>query len=84
MIISLHLTQLLLQADQLKNELTNGIITFETHSGTEWRASSDPKHFIPNIYVEINENHLNKKISAMECYEFERRPFPHPFDLQKL
>ena len=62
----------------IKNELTNGIITFETHSGTEWRASSDPKHFIPNIYVEINENHLNKKISAMECYEFERRPFPHP------
>ena len=42
------------------------------------RASSDPKHFIPNIYVEINENHLNKKISAMECYEFERRPFTSP------
>lgn len=62
----------------LQNEQTHGIITFETPSGTEWRASSDPNHFIPNFYVEVKENHLNAKISAMECYEFERRISPHP------
>src|SRR5690606_35780569 len=32
----------------LHHETVKTIICFETHSGTEWRASSDPKHFIPN------------------------------------
>jgi LmbE family N-acetylglucosaminyl deacetylase len=62
----------------LNTERVSTVITFETMSGTEWRASSDPKHFIPNLIVEINESALNAKIKAMECYEFERRVFPHP------
>jgi LmbE family N-acetylglucosaminyl deacetylase len=59
-------------------ENTHGIITFETPSGTEWRASTDPRHFIPNFYVEVTKHNVNTKIKAMECYEFERRLFPHP------
>ena len=62
----------------MEHEKVLTIITFETASGTEWRASSDPKHFIPNMYVSINEGQLNTKIRAMECYEFEKRPYPHP------
>lgn len=68
----------------LQAETTHGIITFETPSGTEWRASTDPKHFIPNFYIEVQESHLNAKISAMECYEFERRAFPHPRSAEAL
>lgn len=68
----------------LNQEKTHGIITFETPSGTEWRASSDPKHFIPNFYIEVNQSNLNAKISAMECYEFERRLFPHPRSAEAL
>jgi LmbE family N-acetylglucosaminyl deacetylase len=59
-------------------EKVNMIITFETMSGTEWRASSDPKHFIPNLIVEVSEGGLAAKIDAMECYEFEKRDYPHP------
>lgn len=59
-------------------EVVKTIITFETMSGTEWRASSDPKHFIPNLFFEISEQALLTKIKAMESYEFERRPYPHP------
>ncbi len=59
-------------------EKVNGIITFETPSGTEWRASTDPRHFTPNFIFEIRENDLNAKINGMECYEFEKRPYPHP------
>ena len=62
----------------LNTEKVNTIITFETMSGTEWRASSDPKHFIPNLIVEISENGLKAKIEAMESYEFEKRQYPHP------
>lgn len=62
----------------MDNEKVEGIITFETPSGTEWRASSDPKHFIPNLFIEISENNLDAKILGMESYEFERRAYPHP------
>jgi len=62
----------------LSEETVSTIITFETPSGTEWRAASDPKHFIPNYYFIINEENIIAKIKAMESYEFERRIYPHP------
>lgn len=60
------------------DEIVKTIISFETPSGTEWRAASDPKHFIPNLYIEINEEDLAAKIKGMESYEFEKRKYPHP------
>jgi LmbE family N-acetylglucosaminyl deacetylase len=62
----------------LKEEIINTIITFETPSGTEWRSPSDPKHFLPNLFVEVNEKDVDAKILGMESYEFERRKYPHP------
>lgn len=62
----------------MSHENVKTILTFETPSGTEWRASSDPKHFIPNFFVSINKGNLNAKIKGMESYEFEKRSFPHP------
>lgn len=62
----------------LQNEIVNTLITFETPSGTEWRASSDPRHFIPNLFIEVSEENLNAKIKGMEAYEFEKRDYPHP------
>lgn len=62
----------------LQHEMVHSIISFETMSGTEWRASSDPNHFIPNLFIEISQENLEAKIRAMECYEYEKRPYPHP------
>lgn len=62
----------------MQNEGVSTIITFETPSGTEWRAVSDPKQFLPNIFIEVSEVNLESKIKGMECYEFEKREFPHP------
>lgn len=62
----------------LEGENAESIITFETPSGTEWQASSDPRRFIPNLFVELTDNNINAKAKAMECYEFEKRTFPHP------
>lgn len=59
-------------------ESFKGIVTFETPSGTEWISPNDPRKFNPNLYVELSSEHLEKKVKAMECYEFEKRPFPHP------
>ena len=62
----------------MEQELVSTIICFETPSGTEWRSSADPKHFIPNIFIEISEKNLEAKIKGMESYEFEKRQYPHP------
>ena len=62
----------------MENEHVKTIITFETPSGTEWRASTDPRHFIPNLFFSVNKSNLEAKIRGMECYEFEKRIFPHP------
>lgn len=62
----------------MEDEVVKTIITFETPSGTEWRASTDPKHFIPNLFISFEEESLQAKIDAMESYTFEKRDYPHP------
>ncbi len=62
----------------VKGEVVKTLITFETPSGTEWRASTDPRHFVPNMFVEVSEEAMQAKISGMESYEFEKRDYPHP------
>lgn len=62
----------------MQHEKVKTLITFETPSGTEWRASTDPRHFIPNFFVSVGEDDVQAKIKGMESYEFEKRPYPHP------
>jgi LmbE family N-acetylglucosaminyl deacetylase len=62
----------------MESEGVKSIVTFETMSGTEWRASSDPKQFVPNLFLELKEEDLKAKVTAMESYEFEKREYPHP------
>ena len=62
----------------MKGEFTKTIISIETPSGTEWRAPTDPKHFIPNFYFQVGIENVEAKIKGMECYEFEKREYPHP------
>jgi len=62
----------------MENEKVKTIITFETPSGTEWRAGSDPHHFIPNLFLEVSEQDLKAKIKGIEAYELEKRKYPHP------
>jgi LmbE family N-acetylglucosaminyl deacetylase len=68
----------------MSDEKVKTIITFETPSGTEWRAASDPKHFIPTLFFSVSEENVNAKIKGMESYEFEKRPYPHPRSPQAL
>lgn len=68
----------------MENEVVKSIITFETPSGTEWQASSDPRKFVPNLFVEVKPESLTAKINAMECYEYEKREYPHPRSSEAL
>ncbi|MDC1324398.1 PIG-L family deacetylase [Polaribacter sp.] len=62
----------------MSHETVKTIITFETPSGTEWRANTDPRHFLPNLFIAVSLGDLEAKIKGMESYEFESRSFPHP------
>lgn len=62
----------------MEHEKTKMVISFETPSATEWKASSDPKHFAPNLFIEISKKDLQTKIKGMESYELEKREYPHP------
>lgn len=62
----------------MSHETVKTIITFETPSGTEWRANTDANHFLPNLFVPVSLENLKAKIKGMESYEFEKRDFPHP------
>lgn len=62
----------------MKEEIVKTIITFETPSGTEWQASSDPRRYTPNLIIAVSEVNVEAKIRGMESYEFEKRVWPHP------
>ena len=62
----------------MKDESVRSIITFETPSGTEWIASTDPRHFVPNFFITVDKENINAKILGIESYEFEKREYPHP------
>ena len=53
------------------------LLTFEVPSSTEWAFQQLTPMFRPNTFIEITQT-LETKIAAMESYESERRPFPHP------
>jgi LmbE family N-acetylglucosaminyl deacetylase len=60
----------------LPDSITEAIYCFETPSSTEWADASQPE-FKPNHFVEITAT-LDVKLSALEAYNTEMRPFPHP------
>ncbi|NQU35271.1 MAG: PIG-L family deacetylase [Bacteroidetes bacterium] len=68
----------------MQDEKVRIIITFETPSGTEWRSPTDPRHFLPNLFIEVSEDNLKAKINGMENYEFEKRIYPHPRSPESL
>lgn len=68
----------------MEGENVKTIITFETPSASEWQATCKADKFCPNLYIQVSEEDVDAKIKAMECYEFEKRAFPHPRSGQAL
>ena len=53
------------------------ILCYETPSSTEQAPPVPEMAFLPNCYVDIS-GFLDRKLAALECYETERREYPHP------
>ena len=53
------------------------LYAYEVASSSEWAFQKFEPAFRPNVFNDITTT-LEKKVQAMELYESEARPFPHP------
>jgi LmbE family N-acetylglucosaminyl deacetylase len=53
------------------------ILSFEVPSSTEWQLPCNAPAFVPNWFVDISAT-LERKMAALDAYEFELRDWPHP------
>ncbi len=53
------------------------VYAYEVGSSTEWSFQQFEPRFQPQVFFNIAD-HLEKKIAAMNIYESEVQPFPHP------
>jgi len=56
---------------------------FETPSSTEWGWPLAGDAFQPNLFVDVTAT-IDAKVAAVECYDSELRPYPHPRSAQAL
>lgn len=50
----------------------------EVLSSTEWSLDASANRFMPNCYVEIDEEGVEIKLKALSEYKGVMRPYPHP------
>lgn len=50
----------------------------EVPSSTEWCVNSSLDKFEPDVFVEIGEEGVSRKIEALSAYSGVMRPYPHP------
>ncbi len=67
----------------VENRPVKELYAFEVPSSTEWAFGHFKPSFQPNVFMDISTT-LETKIQAMQIYESEARPFPHPRSSQAL
>lgn len=60
------------------------LLYMEVPSSTEWSFDTSANRFIPNFFVEIGKEGIEKKIQALSCYKGVMRPYPHPRSIEAL
>lgn len=65
------------------NHRVQDLLFFETASSTEWMTRGSAPSFQPDWYVNISET-LDKKLKALEAYEYEMRDWPHARSIKAL
>jgi len=59
------------------------LLFFEIPSSTEWCPPDSHKVFTPTVFVDISTT-LSEKLRALQAYEKEMRPFPHPRSIEAI
>jgi LmbE family N-acetylglucosaminyl deacetylase len=71
---------------QRRPELTpvRELLFIETPSATEWGLNSALRQFSPNVFIEVGEEGIHKKIEALEQYRGVMRDYPHPRSIEAI
>ena len=60
------------------------LLYMEVPSSTEWSLNSGENMFVPNTWVEVCKDGVDKKIEALDAYSGVMRPYPHPRSVEAL
>lgn len=60
------------------------VYAYETLSESEWSLPTPENIFCANVFSEISEEELERKLEAMACFETQIRPFPQPRSLESI
>ena len=64
-------------------QIVKEVYSYNVPSSTEWNFIEGDNSFIPNIFIDINEQ-IEYKLKAMQCYKSECREYPHPRSIKAL
>lgn len=67
----------------LANSPLRAVYAYEVPSSTEWSFQQFAPMFRPTVFRDIGKT-LEVKLAAMQIYEDEGRPFPHPRSMENL
>ncbi len=75
----------LVAARPINDNPVKRIFTYETLSETEWSSPYGDDVFFPTVFIEIQEQDLEKKLAAFKCYSPPRRQIPpHPRSIEGI
>ena len=65
---------------QRKNDIVElkELLFMEVLSATDWSLNTSHRQFTPNVFIEIKDTRLKKKIKALGIYDGVMRHYPHP------
>jgi len=64
-------------------QVVKDVYSYNVPSSTEWNFIEGEKVFIPNLFIDI-EDEIEAKVEAIKCYESECRDYPHPRSLKAI
>lgn len=54
------------------------LLFMEVPSSTEWALNTSIRQFTPNLFIEVGEEKVDKKIKALSAYRGVMHDYPHP------
>jgi len=61
-----------------------GLYFMEILSSTDWAFPTNVSPFLPNTFIEVGEEAIDKKIESLKAYKGVMRPYPHPRSIEVL
>lgn len=72
-----HIVTSLATVEAIKGQGVKEFFYLEAASATEWSLQSK-RRFLPNTYVSVGKDCIEKKLQALDVYRGVSRPYPHP------